>query len=110
MRADNALALVAEAGRFDKLCQALFDAQLPRGNGRFYDRGSPESRSRNGLTDTAFVSGVRTARYANWVLRREALFQAEDPQGTPAAWLNGTPIESGLLFDARAFESELRRA
>ena len=61
-----------------------------------------------GLTDAGFVSGVQSARYEKWVLRRETVFQAQDPQGTPAAWLNGHPIGSNVLFDRLAFESELR--
>src|SRR5271170_6540379 len=35
VRADNALALAAEAGRFDELRQALFSEQPPEGSGGF---------------------------------------------------------------------------
>ena len=42
-------------------------------------------------------------------MRREAAYQAEDPQGTPAAWLNGSPIDSGVLFDRRELENRLRK-
>jgi hypothetical protein len=41
------------------------------------------------------------------VLRRESLYQSEDPQGTPAAWLNGSPIESSVLFDSLEFKNRL---
>ena len=57
-----------------------------------------------GLTGSDFVSGVREARYEKWVLRQEAAYRAEDPQGTPAAWLDGNPIDSNVLFDGPAFE------
>ncbi len=110
VRADNALALAAESGRFDELRQALFGAQPPEGSGGFTTDDLLRLGARCGLTDSAFVSGVRRSRYEKWVLRREAVFQREDPQGTPAAWLNGSPIDSTLLFDRVAFENELQRA
>jgi hypothetical protein len=51
---------------------------------------------------------VQTARYEKWVLSREEAYQAQDPQGTPAAWLNGRPLSPDVLFDAGAFEKVLR--
>ena len=107
VRADNALALAAEAGRFDELRKALFAAQPPEGTGGFTSRDLVRLGTQVGLTSSNFVSGVREARYADWVLRREELYQAEDPQGTPAAWLNGTPIDSSVLFDRSKFEHRL---
>jgi len=41
------------------------------------------------------------------VLEREAVYQAQDQQGTPAAWLNGSPIDSRVLFDKPRFERRL---
>jgi Thioredoxin len=108
VRADNALALAAEAGRFDELRHALFAAQPPEGTGGFTTEDLVRLGAGTGLTSPEFVSGVRSARYANWVLGREAVYQAEDPQGTPAAWLNGNPMDSRVLFDQLAFETELR--
>jgi hypothetical protein len=108
VRADNALALAAEAGRFDELRQALFAAQPPEGSGGFTTEDLLRLGAQVGLTGSDFVSGVRQARYEEWVLRREADFEREDPQGTPAAWLDGDPIDSRLLFDGPAFERLLR--
>ena len=108
VRADNALALAAEAGRFDQLRQALFAAQPPEGTGGFTAEDLLGLGARAGLTGSDFVSGVRTARYEEWVLRREAVYQAQDPQGTPAAWLDGNLIDSNVLFDGPAFERLLR--
>jgi protein-disulfide isomerase len=108
VRADNALALAAEVGRFDELRQALFAAQPPEGTGGFTTADLLRLGAQLGLTGSDFVSGVREARYEKWVLRREAAYQAEDPQGTPAAWLDGTPIDSGVLFDGRELENRLR--
>ncbi len=109
VRADNALALAAEAGRFDELRRALFAAQPPEGTGGFTTEDLLRLGAQVGLADSAFASGVREARYEKWVLRREALYQSEDPQGTPAAWLNGSPIDPRVLFDTSAFESRLRK-
>lgn len=103
VRADNALALAAEAGRFDELRKAVFAAQPPEGTGGFTNNDLVRLGAHVGLADSDFVSGVREARYESWVFRREALYQKEDPQGTPAAWLDGVPLDSGVLFDAPIF-------
>ena len=108
VRADNALALAAEAGRFDQLRRALFAAQPPEGTGGFTTEELVRLGARVGLSGSNFVSGVQTARYEKWVLNREAAYQAQDPQGTPAAWLNGHPLDSSALLDRRAFERVLR--
>ena len=108
VRADNALALAAEEGRFDELRRALFAAQPPEGTGGFTTEDLLHLGARVGLTGSDFVSGVRTARYEQWVLSREAAFETQDPQGTPAAWLDGQPLDSRVLFDRSAFEGALR--
>jgi Thioredoxin len=108
VRADNALALAAEAGRFDELRRALFAAQPPEGTGGFTAPDLLQLGREVGLTDSAFVSGVREDKYADWVLGRESAYEGEDPQGTPAAWLNGRAIDSGVLFDRFEFQNLLR--
>ena len=108
VRADNALALAAEAGRFDELRKMLFGAQPPEGTGGFRTDDLVRLGAQVGLAGADFVSGVREARYERWVLKRETLYREEDPQGTPAAWLNGSPIDSSVLFDRGAFERRLR--
>jgi len=108
VRADNALALAAEADRFDALRRAIFAAQPPEGTGGFTSDDLIRLGATVGLTSSDFVSGVREGRYENWVLRQEALYEAEDPQGTPAAWLNGEPIDSGVLLDRAKFEKRLQ--
>lgn len=104
VRADNALALAAEVGRFDELRRMLFAAQPPEGSGGFTTEDLLRLGARAALTGWDFVSGVRDARYEKWVLRREAAYREEDPQGTPAAWLDGSPIDPDVLFDGPAFE------
>jgi protein-disulfide isomerase len=108
VRADNALALAAEAGRFDQLRRALFAAQPPEGTGGFTVQDLLRLGAQEGLSDSDFVSGVQTARYQEWVLQREAAYQAQDPQGTPAAWLDGTPLDARVLFDRPVLEGRLR--
>jgi protein-disulfide isomerase len=108
VRADNALALAAESGRFDQLRQTLFAAQPPEGTGGFTTGDLLRLGEQVGLSGSEFVSGVRQARYEKWVLRQELVYQAQDPQGTPAAWLNGSPIDSGALLDRLAFQNRLR--
>jgi protein-disulfide isomerase len=108
VRADNALALATEVGRFDELRRALFAAQPPEGSGGFTTDDLLRLGAHEGLTGSDFLSGVRTARYEKWVLRREAAYQAQDPQGTPAAWLNGAPLDARVLFDRPALERRIR--
>ncbi len=108
VRADNALALAAEADRFDELRKALFAAQPPEGTGGFTKSDLVGLGAQVGLRDSNFVSGIQGARYEPWVLRREELYQDEDPQGTPAAWLDGRPLDSSVLFDAPRLAKILR--
>jgi hypothetical protein len=108
VRADNALALAAEAARFDELRHELFTHQPEEGMGGYTVGDLLELGTHVGLTDQSFTSGVREARYEQWVLVRETRFASEDPQGTPAAWLNGRPVGSGVLFKPPAFERLLR--
>jgi protein-disulfide isomerase len=107
VRADNALALAAEAGRFDELRRSLFANQPPEGTGGFTIEDLLSFGAQVGLTGPDFVSGVQKTRFEQWVLRREELYQEQDPQGTPAAWLDGNPIESRVLFDRHAFDKRL---
>ncbi len=108
VRADNALALAAEAGLFDQLRRALFSAQPPEGTGGFTIEDLLGIGAGAGLTGSDYVAGVREARYERWVRSQEERYQLQDPQGTPAAWLDGDPLESNVLFDARLLERRLR--
>jgi protein-disulfide isomerase len=108
VRADNALALATESGRFDQLRQALFSAQPPEGSGGFTTEDLLRIGADAGLTGSDYIAGVRSGRYEKWVLRREDLYQTQDPQGTPAAWLDGDPLDSKVLFDTYLLERILR--
>jgi Thioredoxin len=108
VRADNALALAAESGQFDELRRALFKEQPQEGTGGFTPEDLLRIGAEVGLTGSDFVSGVKEYRYEQWVLSREELYQSEDPDGTPAAWLNGRQIDSRVLFDGPQFEKHLQ--
>ena len=108
VRADNALALAAESGRFDELRQALFSEQPPEGSGGFTKEDLLRIGAQVGLTGSDYVAGVREARYEKWVLQREDAYRSQDPQGTPAAWLDGDQLDSRVLFDTDLLERRLR--
>jgi predicted DsbA family dithiol-disulfide isomerase len=108
VRADNALALAAEAGHFDQLRRELFAAQPPEHSGGFTVEDLLDLGSRAGLDDPRFAGGVREGRYEAWVIEVDQRFQDQDPQGTPAALLDGQPVDSGVLYDADALGELLR--
>jgi hypothetical protein len=108
VRADNALALSAEAGRFDDLRRQLFAAQPAENTGGFTAADLIDLGRRADLTGPDFERGVRAGRYEQWVVDMDRVFQDEDPQGTPAAFLDGRPVDSGLLFDPDALGTLLR--
>jgi hypothetical protein len=102
VRADNALALAAESGRFDQLRRELFAAQPAENTGGFTVSDLIDLGRRAGLTSPDFQRGVREGRYQQWVIEADRAFADQDPRGTPAARLEGQPIESEVLFDPEA--------
>jgi protein-disulfide isomerase len=109
VRADNALALAAEAGRFDELRRILFEAQPPEQTHGFKTEDLLELGRRAGLSGPDFVGGVRQGRYEAWAVEIDEAFQDQDPQGTPAAVLDGQPVDPDLLFDREALGALIRR-
>ena len=93
VRADNALALAAESGRFDQLRRVLFANQPPESSGGFTVADLIELGARAGLTNPDYQRGVEDGRYQQWVIEVERTFQNQDPQGTPAALLDGRPVD-----------------
>jgi hypothetical protein len=108
VRADNALALAAEAGRFDQLRREVFASQPPEHSGGFTTEDLLVLGRRVGLDDPAYETGVRDGRYEAWVVEVDRAFQEQDPQGTPAALLDGRPVDSSALYDAGALGDVLR--
>jgi hypothetical protein len=105
VRADNALALAAEVQRFDELRRQLFATQPRESSGGFTATDLIESGRQVGLTDYTYATGIRDRRYEPWVIDRERAFQVQDPQGTPAALLDGQSVDQAALFDRQAFAS-----
>jgi protein-disulfide isomerase len=108
VRAANALALAAEAGRFDELRRVLFEAQPPEHTDGFKTEDLLALARQAGLSSPDFVAGVREGRYERWVEHIDEAFQRQDPQGTPAAVLDGEPVDPALLFDQAALGALIR--
>ncbi len=109
VRAANALAAAAEAGGFDELRRAMFANQPPEQSGGFTTEDLLELGSGVGLTAAGWVAAVRDGRYASWVRAMDAVFQEQDPDGTPAGVLDGAPIDPETLYDPDALGTLLRR-
>jgi thioredoxin family protein len=110
VRAANALAAAAaaEAGRFDELRRQIFVNQPPEHSGGFTTEDLLELGRRAGVTGTEFVTAVRQGRYEGWVREIDAVFDGEDPDGTPSAVLDGRPVDSQTLYDADALGALIR--
>jgi hypothetical protein len=99
VRAANALAVAAGAGRFDELRREMFANQPPEHSGGFMTEDLLDLGSRVGLISADYVAGVREGRYENWVREIDEVFEEEDPTGTPFALLDGRPIDSESLYN-----------
>jgi hypothetical protein len=108
VRADNALALAAEQGRFEQLRRELFASQPPEHSGGFASDDLVALGERAGLTSSAYIEGVREGRYEHWVRRTDDLLQDEDPDGTPQATLDGEPVDPQVLYDPETLGGLLR--
>jgi Thioredoxin len=108
VRADNALALAAESGRFDQLRRELFANQPAEDSGGFTITDLIDLGRRAGLTSPDYERGVRDGRYERWAIDVDQAFGRQDPQGTPAAFLDGQPVESEVLYDPEALGTLLR--
>ena len=108
VRADNALALAAQFGRFDELRRELFEAQPAENSGGFTVADLTELGRRAGLTSPDYVTGLSEGRYEAWVVEIDQSFQKLDPRGTPAALLGGLEVNTQSLFDLDALGALLR--
>jgi hypothetical protein len=99
VRAANALAVAAEAGRFDELRRELFAHQPPEHSGGFSTEDLVDLGSRVGLINPDYVTAVGEGRYETWVREIDESFEEQDPDGTPAAVLDGRPVDSKMLYD-----------
>ena len=108
VRANNALALAAEAGHFDQLRRELFAHQPAEQTGGFTTDELVEAGRRAGLTSPEFAAGVQEGRYADWVVEREGAFLAQDPDGTSQAQLDGQWVNAQVLYDPEALGALVR--
>jgi Thioredoxin len=108
VRAANALAVAAGAGRFDELRREMFANQPPEHSGGFTTEDLLELGSHVGLTGADYVAGVRDGRYEGWVRGIDEVFQEQDPRGTPFGVLDGRPIDSESLYDPDALGALIR--
>jgi hypothetical protein len=99
VRAANALAIAAGAGRFDELRREMFANQPPEHSGGYTTEDLVKLGSRVGLTSADYVAGVQEGRYESWVREIDGVFDEEDPKGTPFALLDGRPIDSESLYN-----------
>ena len=109
VRADNALALAAEVGRFDELRQRLFASQPPENSGGFSVEDLTELGRQAGLSGPDYTNGLRQGRYEAWAVEIDRAFQEQDPDGTPAAFLDGRAVDPRVLYDPHALGALLRR-
>jgi protein-disulfide isomerase len=108
VRAANALAVAAEAGRFDELRREIFANQPPEHSGGFTTEDLLELGRRAGLTGPNFVTAVRQGRYESWVREIDADFEAQDPDGTPSAVLDGQAVDPRALYDTETLGALIR--
>jgi protein-disulfide isomerase len=108
VRAANALALAAEVGRFDELRREMFAVQLPQTSARCIADDLIALGRRAGLHDPEYATAIREGRYEQWARDRETVFKDQDPQGTPAAFLDGQPLAAGVLYDPQTLGEVVR--
>jgi hypothetical protein len=99
VRAANALAVAAQANKFDELRREIFANQPPEHSGGFSTEDLLDLGRRAGVTDPDYVTAVEEGRYERWVREIDEAFQEQDPDGTPAALLDGRPVDSDALYD-----------
>jgi Thioredoxin len=108
VRADNALALAAEAGHFDQLRRELFADQPLEHTGGFTAGDLLEFGRRAGLSGPGYESGVHSGRYEKWVVAMDRDFEKQDPAGTPAGILDGRQVQTKVLYDPEALGALIR--
>jgi protein-disulfide isomerase len=109
VRAANALALAAEAGRFDQLRREMFAAQPPQGSAGYSADDLIALGRRAGLHNPEYATAIRRGRYERWARKRDKIFKYQDRHGTPAAFLDGQPLAPEVLYDPQTLGELVRR-
>lgn len=108
VRAANALALAAQVSRFDELRREMFAVQPSQGGAGFTAEDLVALGARAGLHDPEYLAAVRQGRYEQWARKLEKTFRDQDPQGTPAAFLDGQALALGMLYDPQTLGEVVR--
>lgn len=108
VRAANALAAAAGAGRFDELLREIFANQPPEQSGGFTTQDLLDLGDRVGLTSPDYTEAVQSGRYERWVREMDEVFEEQDLRGTPFALLDGSPVESEILYDPERLGALIR--
>jgi protein-disulfide isomerase len=109
VRAANALALAAEAGRFDQQRREMFAAQPLQCSAGYTADDLVALGRRAGLHHPEYATAIRQGRYEPWARKRDKVFTDQDPQGTPAAFLDGQPVAAEVLYDPQTLRELVRR-
>jgi thioredoxin family protein len=108
VRAANALAVAAGAGRFDELRREIFANQPPEHSGGFSTEDLLDLGSRVGLTTPGYASAVQEGRYERWVREIDDVFEEQDSGGTPFGMLDSRPVDSDTLYDPERLGALIR--
>jgi protein-disulfide isomerase len=109
VRAANALALAAEAGRFDQLRREMFAAQPSPGSVGYSADDLIALGRRAGLHNPEYATAIRQGRFEPWARKCDKVFKDQDRHGTPAAFLDGQPVASEVLYDPQTLGELVRR-
>lgn len=108
VRAANALAVAAGAGRFDELRREMFAHQPPEHTDGFTTEDLLDLGRRVGLIRPDDVAAIQEGRYEGWVRDIDEVFEEQDPEGTPYALLDGQPVPSESLYQPDALGALIR--
>ena len=108
VRAANALAIAAGAGRFDELRRELFANQPPEHSGGFSTQDLLALGANAGLTTADYAASIQNGRYETWVREIDEVFDQQDPRGTPFALLDGRPVGFDTLTDPESLGALIR--
>jgi protein-disulfide isomerase len=109
VRAANALALAAQVNRFDQLRREMFAAQPSEGSAAHTADDLVALGRRAGLNDPEYASAIPQGRYEQRARKLDKVLKDQDPQGTPAGFLDGQPLPSGVvLYDSQTLGELVR--
>ncbi|MEN4477647.1 MULTISPECIES: DsbA family protein [Mycolicibacterium] len=91
-RAAAAAASASDTGRFHEYAYALFENQPPEGGLGLTDDQLISLGQHTGVTDSTFVTDIRTGRYLPWPAFVTARATARGVGGTPSVFVHGVPV------------------